>query len=278
MREIEKGQTDFKLRDILPSHSAWANALAPFLQIPPRPSTAITSPLLGTVHLVQREISESLKDLWLSVPRDSDRCTVAFRITAFITKIMQSTELATKLDPEDLDTLFFFFPMALQLIDDDLNIENCNGISGVELADQRDEYLELTLQGRGIVSSWIYSKDALKSSPESTISSHMITLWENKLEELDGTSPLDYRIGQAFVKLMTSLEFNKPSDDVAKICRDARSANAIRSASWFAVLRSSILSNAVGNRICNELVADSTGLKPDGSSSQGEIFNNPKRC
>ncbi|KAJ6145689.1 hypothetical protein N7470_009584 [Penicillium chermesinum] len=269
LQQIEDGKTDFTVKDILPSASDWENALAPFLRIPPRPSTAITSPLLGAVHLVQPDISDSLKNLWLSVPRDSNRCTAAFRVTAFITKLMSSFDLVTKLDSDDLESLFVSFPLALQLIDDDLSIENCNGISGVELADQRDEYLELVIQGRAVINKWMHSKASLKSSQDTSISSYFVALWEEKLDQLNETFAVDYRIGQTFVKLMTSLDINKSSDDVAKICRDGRTANAIRSASWFSVLRSSILTNSVGSRICNELVADSTGLKPDGSTSQG---------
>ncbi|KAJ5975614.1 hypothetical protein N7481_009321 [Penicillium waksmanii] len=66
-----------------------------------------------------------------------------------------------------------------------------------------------------------------------------------------------------------TLAASKSADGVATICRSARTANAIRSASWFIVLRSSILSNPIGNRICNELVADSSGLKPQSSSPDG---------
>ncbi|KAJ5987519.1 hypothetical protein N7451_011884 [Penicillium sp. IBT 35674x] len=263
---------DYTAKDILPSYNAWEDAMTPFLQLPPRSSTAVTSPLLGAVNLVQRDISESLKTLRLGISRDSDRCTAAFRMTIFTIKALSAFDIATKLENTDLETLFYFLPLAIQLIDDDLSIENCNGISGLELADQREEYLELVFQGRKVVSDWTQAKASPKSSPETSISSVLISFWENKLGGLNGNSPMDYRVGQAFVKLMTSVdgfETYKSSDDVAKICREARTANEIRSASWFAALRSSILSNPVGNRICNELVADSTGLKPDDFSLQG---------
>ncbi|KAJ5937717.1 hypothetical protein N7454_004059 [Penicillium verhagenii] len=277
MQEIETNK-DYTVKDILPSRSAWEDAMTPFLQLPPRASTAITSPLLGAVNLVQRDISESLKTLHLEIPRDSDRCTAAFRLTVFSIKALSTFDIATKLDNTDLETLLYFLPLAVQLIDDDLSIENCNGISGLELADQREEYLELVFQGRKVVSDWAHSKVPLKSSPETSLSSLLISFWENKIESLNGTSPMDYRAGQAFVKLMTSVdgfETYKSTDEVAKICREARSANAIRSAAWFAALRSSILSNPIGNRICNELVADSTGLKPDGSSLQDVVSTIP---
>lgn len=260
------------MQDILPSHRAWEDAMSPFLQLPPRPSTAITSPLGGVVNLVQRELSESFKAMWLAVPRDSARCSAAFRLASVTVKILSSSDVSRSLDAESLKTLFYFLPLAVQLIDDDLSIENYNGISGLELADQREEYLEIVFNGRKVISDWIHTKEPLHSMPDMTVSSFLISFWETKLEGLNGTSPIDYRIGETFVKIMTSadaFEKSKPADDVAKLCREARTANGIRSASWFAVLRSSILSSLVGNRICNELIADSTGLKPQDPSPDG---------
>jgi hypothetical protein len=119
------------------------------------------------------------------------------------------------------------------------------------------------------------------SSSNVTISSALTSSWENKLEKLSGNSPVDYRIGEAFTKIMTSIdvvEHPKSADEVAKICRESRTANAIRSASWFAVLRSPILSSPVGSRVCNELVADSTGLKPLDPTSDGMFQHSFKDC
>ncbi|KAJ5789209.1 uncharacterized protein N7518_006220 [Penicillium psychrosexuale] len=260
------------VKDILPSRHSWEESLTPFLQLPPRPSTAITSPLGGVVHLIQRELSDSFKALWPTIPRDSDHRSSAFRLAIYTISLLSTSELWKHLDQGDLETLFHFLPLAIQLIDDDLSIENCNGISGLELADQREEYMEIVFAGRKVLGNWTRDNEPVSFAPEKTVSSSLAEFWEIRLEELKGTSPFDYRVGEAFVKIMTvadSLQNSKSSEDVAKICREARTANLIRSASWFAVLRSSILSNPIGNRICNELVADSTGLKPQDVSQVG---------
>lgn len=272
MQGIETHEADYTANDLLPSRQSWEDALKPFLQLPPRSSTAITSPIGGTVHLIQRELSESFKALWLVIPRDSDRCTAAFRLAVFTIKLLSSFDITKQLAKEELESLFYFLPLAVQLIDDDLSIENCNGISGLELADQREEYLEFVFTGRKVIRDWIGAKEPLGSVPEQTLSSFFVLFWESKLEQLEGLSPVDYRVGETFVRILASADETaavKPADDVAKICREARSANGIRSAAWFAVLRSSILSNPVGNRICNELVADSTGIKTQDPSSDG---------
>jgi hypothetical protein len=267
---LDSNEATYSLKDILPSHNVWEDVLGPFLQLPPRPSTAITSPLGGAVNLIQRELSESFKAMLLAIPRDSARCSAAFRLASFTIRIMTS-DITKKLDNESLQTLFYFIPLAIQLIDDDLSIENCNGITGLELADQREEYLEVVFKGRQLVSNWVSTEEPVPSS-DMTVSSLLTSFWETKLEALNGTAAIDYRIGEAFVKIMSSadsLQKSKSAEDIAKLCREARTANSIRSASLFAFLRSSILSNPVGNRICNELIADSTGLKPQDPSPSG---------
>lgn len=246
----------------------------PFLQLPPRPSTAISSPLGGIVHLIQREISDSFRALWLAIPRDSAQCSSAFRLATFTIRMLSSFDVVKKLDKEDLETVFYFLPLAIQLIDDDLSVENCNGITGLELADQREEYMEIVFDGRKVLSSWIHNKEPVNFSPDVTVSSLFTLFWDMRLQALDATSPMDYRIGEAFVKIMTSMDsfiITKSSDEVAKLSREARTANAVRSAALFAVLRSSILSNPVGKRVCNELVADSTGLKPQDERQDGKL-------
>ncbi|KAJ6116928.1 hypothetical protein N7512_006653 [Penicillium capsulatum] len=272
MQEIETNEADYTTRDLLPSQQTWEDALKPFLQLPPRASTAITSSIGGTVHLIQRELSDSFKALWLTIPRDSERCTAAFRLAAFTIKVLSTFDITKQLAKEDLETLFYFLPLAIQLIDDDLSIENCNGISGLELADQREEYSELVFAGRKVIRDWINAKESLGSVPDATISSLLASFWECKLEELGGTSPVEYRVGETFVRILAAANdtaLAKSTDDIARICRETRTANVIRSAAWFAALRSSILSNPVGNRICNELVADSTGIKAQEPSSDG---------
>lgn len=273
LQGLDTEESDYTMKDIIPSNVAWEAALDPFLRFPPQPSTAITSPLGGTVFMVNPDISDTLQAVQLSIPRDAARCSAAFRLASFAIRILSSSDIREKLDSDSLQTLFYFLPLAVQLIDDDLSIENCNGITGLEPADPREEYLEIVYKGRQVVKNWIRSQQPVNSLPGVSLSASLVSLWETKLAGLTETTALDYRIGEAFVKIMSSTEASgkiKSAEEVSSICREARNANTIRSASWFAVLRSAILSNPVGNRICNELIADSTGLKALGSAPDGE--------
>lgn len=258
---------------ILPSRSSWESALNSFLRLPPAASTAITSPLAGIVHLVDRDVADSLQKEWENVPRDISHLSSAFRLAFFTTKILSSSLFkVSELGTDELETLFYNLPLVIQLIEDDLSMENCNGITGLVVPEQRDEYLEVVMEGRKVINHWISSKSPVEVRSGASVSSMMCSFWEDKLEKLEGVSPIDYRVGEAFVKIMTeaaSPNGTKSSDDLIKICREARRANTIRLASWFAVWRHSIISSPAGTRLCNELVADSTGLEPEDIRKDG---------
>jgi hypothetical protein len=256
--------------EVLPLRESWEKALAPFLELPARPSTAITSPLGGTVHLVDYKLSDEFRHKWESVPRDAENCSPALRLSLFVTRIL-SFDIIEYADAEALETIFYNLPLAIQLVDEDLSIENCNGITGIGLPEQREEYMEAVNDGRKVISKWIHSdKQAVSGG---TVSSELSSFWESKLDKLSGSTPVDYRVGEAFVKIMGSggsMSKAKSSEDLAKLCKEARTANTVRSASWLTALRHSIIASPAGSRLCNELVADSTGLKPEDEQNDGE--------
>ncbi|OOG00697.1 hypothetical protein ASPCADRAFT_37833 [Aspergillus carbonarius ITEM 5010] len=259
-------------KDILPSCQSWKEALGPFLELPPRLSAAITSPIAGTVHLIDRSVSGTFRERYARIPRDSNNCSAAFRLAFYTVRVLSSFNLAGRLGPEELETLFYNVPLAVQLIDDDLSIQNCNGITGITLPEQREEYMEIVNDGRKVINGWAQSQEQHEAKTGQTIASMLSTFWKDQIEKLDALSPSDYQVGVAFVKIMDSVDpsnKNRSSEEVTQLCREMRKANAIRSASWVAVLRPAILSNPAGTRLCNEFVADSTGLKPQEESEDG---------
>lgn len=269
LQNLSSEEASKTTKAVFPSTQAWEKALTPFLQLPPRASTAITSPIGGILHLVDSELPENFWEHYNEISRDANHRSSAFRLAYFATRILSSFRVAEHLGAKELETLFHNLPLAIQLIEDDLNIEKCNGITGVQLSEQREEYMEIVNEGRKVISEWVNSNSQIDSE---TISSKLIAFWINKLDELDGTSPVGYRIGEAFVRIMANTDLSKmgkSSEDIAQLCKDTRNTNAIRSVSWVRVLRSSIISNPAGTRLCNELVADSTGLKVEDERKDG---------
>ncbi|KAL3475905.1 hypothetical protein BJX99DRAFT_228829 [Aspergillus californicus] len=258
-------------RDVLPPQKLWDEALGPFLELPPRISTAITSPLSGVVHLINRKLAETFPERYENIARDSSQCSTAFRLVHFTVRVLSSVDIMEHLDMDDFEVLFSNLPLAVQLLEDDLDIEKYNYIAGPLTHERREEYREIVNDARKIIHGWISSTHQIQSAQE-TVSSALSSVWKTKLERLDGTSPVDYRVGEAFTRIMDGMDpshIAHSPDTVGNLSKELRAGNAIRSAAWVAVLRYPILSNPAGIRICNEFVADSTGLKVDDEKSDG---------
>ncbi|KAI9370806.1 hypothetical protein BJX61DRAFT_513943 [Aspergillus egyptiacus] len=271
LRSSKPEDTSSLAKNILPSQQLWEQALGPFLELPPRSSTAITSPLSGVVHLVDRELSETFRERYQNIARDSEQCSDAFRLAHFTVRLLGSVDITDHLGLEDFETLFSNLPLAVQLIEDDLDIERYNYIAGSLSHEQREEYRDMVNEGRKVIRGWASSTQQLQTE-DGTISSALASIWKTKLDRLDGTSPMDYRIGEAFTKIMDGMDpshIAHSSEAIGKLSKDIRSSNAIRSASWIAILRQSILSNPAGVRVCNEFVADCTGLKVEDEKMNG---------
>lgn len=235
--------------------------MEPFLGLPPRPSTSITSPLGGTVHLVSNELSTSFWTKLENVPRDSSGESLAFRLTAYVTRILQLNNVFESLNSEQREVLFHYLPLALQLIEDDMSIEGSIGLVGLQLSEDYDGALEITSSGRSIVSAWVHS-DAHPSGSQISISEELYSSWNRKIEAVNDVSPESYRIGEAFVKLMSQKESTKTSDELVSVSREIRKLSTVRGAAAIAIWGPSLSYSSAGTRLCNELIAEATGFNP----------------
>lgn len=259
---------------ILPPRHLWEHSLEPFLALPPRQSTAVTSALGGIVYLVDRDLSETFWQKWNSMPRDANGSSSAFRLASYVTKVLSSFDVSVFLGTEERETLFYYLPLAVQLIDDDLSIEGCNSITGLEAPEEREEHMEIVAEGRAIINSWTRTDTASESGDVGSLSSGLVSFWEDKLESVSGNSSEDYRVGEAFVKIMSEVDssrLGKSANFLTNLSKEVRKSNVIRSAAWLVVLRDSVVSLPAGTRLCNELIADGTGIAPQKKRSDGKF-------
>jgi hypothetical protein len=113
-----------------------------------------------------------------------------------------------------------------------------------------------------------------ESGDVGSFSSALVSFWEDKLESLGGNSSEDYRIGEAFVKIMSEVDssrLGKSANFLTNLSKEVRKSNIIRSAAWLVVLRDYVLSLPTGIRLCNELIADGTGIAPQKKRSDGKF-------
>ncbi|OKL63677.1 hypothetical protein UA08_00924 [Talaromyces atroroseus] len=256
------------LIDIFPSDGLWKESLGPFLELPIRLSTSITSPLGGAVNLLSNDLSSTAQQDLTNVQRDSVGASSAFRLATYVVKILSLPNVLVSLNAQQRESLFYYLPLALQLIDDDVGIEASIGIVGLELSEDRDEALEVVSDGRSIISQWTHSDTRLSDNGR-TIQEDLLGLWELRVGALDDLSPESYRIGQAYVKIISGVDATKGSDALTGLAREIRKYNPIRAASELAVWGPSLSLSPSGTRLCNELIADVTGFKPKKNLTDG---------
>ncbi|EEA25585.1 hypothetical protein TMatcc_006184 [Talaromyces marneffei ATCC 18224] len=259
LRNTEAKDLGTLLADIFPSYELWKTTLEQFLRLPIRNSTSITSPLAGAVYLVNNDSVTGRLDLD-GIQRDSDGASSASRLTTYVVNILSSPDVLVSLGRKQREALFYHLPLALQLIDDDASIEGSIGLIGLSLTEDRDEALETVSEGRSMIRKWIRLD---------TVSEDLLTLWDQKVAELDNTSPESYRIGQAYATVKSEADPTKSSDDLMSLAREVRKYNPIRAAAELAVWGPALASSASGTRLCNELIADATGFKPGRNPSEG---------
>lgn len=269
IRTTEAGDLGTLLADIFPSYDGWKTSLEQFLRLPIRHSTSITSPLGGAVYLVTNDSSVAGRPDLDSIQRDSDGASSAFRLTTYVVKILSSPDVLVSLDAKQREGLFYHLPLTLQLIDDDASIEGSIGLSGLGLPEDRDEALEIVSEGRSMIKKWIQLDTRLDDGR--SISEDLLALWDQKIAQLDDTSPESYRIGQAYSKIKSEADPTKPSDALTSLAREVRKYNPIRAAAELSVWGPALASSSSGTRLCNELIADATGFKPGRNTSEGKI-------
>ncbi|KAH7118758.1 RING zinc finger protein-like protein [Dendryphion nanum] len=124
-RLVQPGDSWETTFNILPNQKDWDSALAPFLSVSPKSSLAITSPLAGAVYLVD---ASSPDPEITRLSRDADGYAPAFRIGQYVTRLFKNTDLIN-LDqvPADVrESLLYNLSLTLQLADDNLGLAGAN--------------------------------------------------------------------------------------------------------------------------------------------------------
>ena len=247
---------------ILPSPEHWQLAVQPLIGVPPPPASAITSPLQGVVHTIENSTSGYPEDL----PRDSDDFSVAMRLAMYVTKLL-SDELFQTLELKEPNSLYLYYPMVLELINQKLTVESSNALWLSSTPEVIDEAVNVVSTGHELVRKWV--KDST-TSPEG--SPTIVGVWENQIQNMLGLSPQSYISGCCFISVMsTHLDTSGSSQPLSRwkteITSMHRSNDIVKSASLMLVLQDTLATSAEGKRLCNELIVDATELKGSGTTT-----------
>ncbi|KGM92702.1 ubiquitin-protein ligase RKR1 [Paracoccidioides brasiliensis Pb18] len=251
------------LSRLLPTRDQWNLALDPFLRKPLRTSASIINALAGAVFLADNYLPRGLLDELNSVPFDVYHFSSAFRLTFYVTKVLSST--GVEYVEQDLrEVLFFYFPLAVQLVDDDVSLEGSKGLLDLDVSDIRDECADLVSEARLIVKDWIQSATFTMDQEESS-APNIFVLWEQKFKLLQGDSPKSYNLAETFAKVITESDSLKTVQSAESYLQLAKqmdgSSNPFVLPSVVAAFKNSIATTPSGIRLCNELISEVTGFK-----------------
>lgn len=254
---------------IIPSEQQWKSALEPILQLPPDASLAITSPLGNAVYAVNDNVSPEVSKALDVLPRDSNGYSAALRLTMYICKLMGKEQILEDISDEQRKALFVYYPIAIQLVDDNLNIARSNPLAESVSAKSEKDLMDTVSAGRWQISNF---NDAIEGGDKM-----LAGFWEEQLQTLTGNYARSFHLARVYCDIMSnSIErtgVSKYADAWPTQIRAIRtSPDVFISASFLSVFKTHLAATPQGNRLCNELVSEVTGLNlskiTDGKASR----------
>ncbi|KAH5107178.1 E3 ubiquitin protein ligase listerin [Parastagonospora nodorum] len=256
---ITAGQEWDVLKNVLPVVHDWEISLAPFLDSPPRPSLAITNPLGGAVYLVDQTASSTLP----KVPRDADGYSAAYRITQYVTRLLQETDLfpPEKIPAELRDNYLRLVALTIQLADDNLGLAGANGLWVNYNAEAEADAMTFISDAQPFVTQ------ELKYLSSEWSDNGLLPWATQLLSNVEATtSPRSYYTARAYSVLISdAIEMtgwrNAATPSLQDGLKAARKEKAIMPIlAYLSAFKEPLAAAKACERMCNELIADLTGV------------------
>ena len=208
----------------------------------------------------------------LSVKHDANGFSAAVRLALFTTKVMLIAKDLEDRTPSRKQALYKYLPLALQVVNEKLDISNANDSWVIETQEVEDEMAILVSDGRKLLQDLISQQvqsDTLNTLPEpATVES----CWLKELQSVTDYSPQSYRLALAFAEILSTCIDRTGATRYSSIWTDAladirKSSNTFRSAALVVISRIGLLPS---KKLCTELVVDVTEVKRNDQEATGE--------
>ncbi|KAI1619165.1 armadillo-type protein [Exophiala viscosa] len=241
---------------LMPSTSHWQGALRSHTQGRRPPSLAITSSLHGMLFMIEEDEHSPADDV-----RDGDEFSLLFRLVLYATRMLSDTAIVEHLSSEHLRTLYYYYPLALQLVNEKLTLETANNIWENTSDEVTEEAAAILSEGNALVQQWLTVESLIEIWTQDMNSVTDLTFWSylRGLTFVDIISRFVDEHGPAHITSLFEAEFQDMH----------RSPKFVRSASLIAACRDHIISSQPGRRTLNELIAACTDLKANSMSANG---------
>ncbi|KAF2272230.1 RING zinc finger protein-like protein [Westerdykella ornata] len=252
---------------VYPDLKDWDAALSPFLDIQPKSSLAITNRLGGAVYLVQQNQVSYHK-----VPRDADGYSPAYRITRYVTKIIKERNAAIildKLPAVERRCIFRNLALTVQLATDNLGLAGANHLWANYNTDAEVEATAFLSDALEILA---HTAQVEQRASESPFLDWAVGVLLNA--ESDLCPRAYYTIRAASVTMSDSIEHNgwhnRQGVDFQSTMRNSRkSKGTLALLGFLHAFGEQLVASRASERLCNELVADLTGLNVQVKADEG---------
>jgi len=234
---------------LLPDLARWNTAIEPFFWGSPNLSLAITNSLSGALSLITPISSASISQ---RITTDGDGYSSAFRMFRYTTKLIESTKAFEYITSSHKAVLVKSLALLLQIAGDNLSVPESIPLWKFEDPDQEAEVVDFVAETQALLASWF----ALEPSPSDFVHVAQIQL----LEQANGQSTKSYYSARAYAAITaekTEIHGHRGGESDADRLKTMRKSTDIFASAAY-------LASAPGSkelqRLCNELIADLTGL------------------
>lgn len=273
-QSVKAGDSWEVLQQVFPSVEDWNTALLPFLSVPPKTSLAITNALGGAVYLIDgQQPSSEIKRM----SRDADGYSAAYRITQYVSRLFKTSELfpIDKI-PSDVRTSYLVnIALVVQLAQDNLGLAGANGLWVDYNADVESEVMLFMSDAQAFLTAGLKHV----SSTWANGATDTILAWASGLlGQMESTaSPQAYYHARAFSVLISDVidivgwktSHTTQLQDILKTMRRDKNAGVFHLLSLLNAFKEPLSASKSCERICNELVADLTGLDIEQKPADG---------
>lgn len=257
------------LRNVFPNVEDWDNALAPFLSVAPLSSLAITNPLGGALYLVESDQSAAK----VEIPRDVDGYSAAYRITQYVTKLLKEQDQfpIEKVPVATRNAYLRNIALTVQLADDNLGLAGANGLWADYNTDVETDAMTFISDAQAFIAEEVKRLSSLWSEGDGVMAGSASLL--GQVEE-DTSAPTYYKARAYSVLVAEAIEVagwrNTQTPQLQDALRNIRKTKAILPILAFAnAFKEPLSASKSCERMCNELIADLTGLDAEHKEADG---------
>ncbi|KAI9809452.1 MAG: hypothetical protein M1827_006832 [Pycnora praestabilis] len=264
------------LDQLLPDFTQWASAMHLFLQVPPNPSLAISSPLGGAVNMVERKPEVKDNPTASEAPRDCDGYSPAIRMSWFTAKLLQSSDIFNLVTHKKRIDVYHGLSLMIQLASDNLSLAGTNNLWAQYTPEIESEMLDMVSAAQGLVASWLKNATDWWDEDDTTSAAGFVQQVQHAfLSDSKGLSAEAYYKGSGFSVVNSELVelygwHPRRSSSLEEKLRGLRKTQDIFYATALLIgYKVPMTSHKDALRLCNELIADLTGFDLDKNAHEG---------